>query len=191
MLSDLLGSVERSFDRLNINRLLFIGFILGVVLLIDYKSGFSFYYNLDSQVEALQAINNLNENGLGEKQEVKQLYDNIISDLKERQKPLFQTDVPPFLSSIPRWIAKFLAASYIWLVATPFMFVAQEGRQNVGQLLFGLIAVIVISGAIGIALPIFGTLGINFTLYTLLQIATLFFVTKYGGSIRQQREEDV
>lgn len=187
MLSDLIGTLERSFEKLSTNRFLLIGFFVGVVLLADYVTGFSFYHNIDSQIDALQSLQEMSNEGLGEKDRIRKLYDSVLTRIEQRQGPLFPTTVP-ILESLTPWLAKGVGGSYVFIIAVPIIGLLPN-EQGVGfiEVIGGGLIAVAIFFTVSVATPTLSNLGMHFFVFTIIQITTFFVLAKrsrqnQGGS---------
>jgi Mg2+/citrate symporter len=131
MIGDSIDALRRSFEDLSLNTITFIIFGVGILLLLDYITGFSFHYRLQSKIEALESLQNLRGQGLEDQEQLQSLYDSILNDIRERQKPLFPNAIP-LLNEIPLWLVKAISATYVFIVATPFLVVSNFLSEQTG-----------------------------------------------------------
>lgn len=186
MFSDIIEAFERSFQELTTNRFIFISFIVGAIVFIDYVTGFSFYYNLNNQLEALQRLQEISKEGLGEEQRIRELYRSILSSIEERQDPLFPMYVP-LLEYLPIWLAKGLSGIYVYAISIPTVILISDDEIQISGVIIGVLIIISIFFLVSFSMPTLGSVEFHFFVFTGLQIITMFLAAKYG---RQSRAVD-
>ena len=185
MFEPLVESVEASFEKFSIGRILYLVFLIGLGSLAFYvfneTTGYGVYTRLDKQISALERLHALEQKGIAKSPQLAPLYRNTVRILE----PVGSVASHYVFDSDP--LIKLLAAAGIPLgFALSGLIQLLRGRSESGSMFGGAIVTALILGLPAIFVPrLFGSLGLTVALLFTIQAAFIRWLMVRGRKTKQ------
>jgi hypothetical protein len=186
MFEPLIKSVEESFEKFSLGRMVYVLFLVGVLVggayLFDSSTGYSNYTRLNRQIDALERLKTLEDHGVRRSPNLHGAYLAAVRDLRAQQQPSggvrYGVDWPA--------VIKFLSATCIPLAfAVGAIVPLLRGKEGAGSAFGGAATVTLFLGMPTLFLPtLFGSLPLTAGLFFAAQV---LFVTWFVRSYQRRQ----